>query len=49
MKGTMPARNTKITVFLTPVDMDLEMLDIFEYGTPLGIAEVVLGSGESIE
>ena len=51
--GTMPASNREITVFAIPVGTNPSRvpraIQIEDYGTPLGIAESILGNGEIIE
>jgi len=51
--GVMPASNREITVFAIPAGTNPggapRVIQIEDYGTPLGIAESILGSGEIIE
>ena len=48
--GTMDAHDRPITMLMIPEGMERPTtIDIDEYGTPLGIAESILGSGEIIE
>ena len=53
VEGTMPASNREITVFAIPAGTNPggapRVIQIEDYGTPLGIAESILGSGEIIE
>ena len=52
VEGTMPASNREITVFAIPAGTTggrPRVIQIEDYGTPLGIAESILGSGEIIE
>ena len=53
VEGTMPASNREITVFAIPAGTNPggapRAIQIEDYGTPLGIAESILGSGEIIE
>ena len=54
ISGEMPAANRQVTVFMKPVgattpggaDTPIELED---YGTPLGVADSILGNGESVE
>jgi hypothetical protein len=54
--GKMPDNDRTITVFLVPEDAEgtlrsgkYEAVSIDDYGTPLGIADTILGGGEIIE
>ena len=51
-EGTMPAANREVTVFAVPIGRNAgnhALITIEDFGTPLGIAESILGSGEVIE
>ena len=50
--GIMPAGDRQITVFMTPDGADVKPqipVDIEDYGTPLGVADSIVGGGEIIE
>ena len=53
--GVMPASNRELTVFMAPEGMELAdgreltVIDLEAYGTPLGVADSILGGGEIIE
>ena len=50
--GIMPANDRQITVFMTPDGANVKpqiAVDIDDYGTPLGVADSILGGGEIVE
>ena len=56
VSGIMPASDRTITVFMIPDDENAELVRrqynavvIEDYGTPLGVFNSVLGSGEIME
>ena len=56
VEGTMPDKNLPLIVWMLPDTLDendparkAKPITIDDYGTPLGIAESILGNGEIIE
>ena len=53
INGTMPAYNLTITVFYaptgTPEEPEIPLVDLMEYGVPLGVGSVVANVGECFE